>query len=47
MVQYSGSMFLPTTNKEVNQLGWDNLDIILITGDSYIDAPSVGVIEVE
>jgi len=36
-------MFLPTTKKEVNQLGWDNLDIILITGDSYIDSPLVGV----
>jgi len=36
-------MFLPTTKKEVQQLGWDNLDIILITGDSYIDSPSVGV----
>ena len=36
-------MFLPTTKKEVKQLGWDGLDVILITGDSYIDSPFVGV----
>lgn len=36
-------MFLPTTKREVEQLGWDNIDIILITGDSYIDSPFVGV----
>ena len=32
-------MFLPTTRKELGQLGWDQLDIILVTGDSYIDSP--------
>lgn len=36
-------MFLPTTLKEVNTLGWKMLDIILITGDSYIDSPFMGV----
>ncbi|MEA3326849.1 MAG: YgiQ family radical SAM protein [Chloroflexota bacterium] len=36
-------MFLPTTQAEVNRLGWDCLDIILITGDSYIDSPFMGV----
>lgn len=36
-------MFLPTTIKEIKQLGWDHIDIILITGDSYIDSPFVGV----
>ncbi|MCP4711148.1 MAG: YgiQ family radical SAM protein, partial [Planctomycetes bacterium] len=36
-------MFLPTTKKEMNQLGWENLDVILITGDSYIDSPFIGV----
>ncbi len=36
-------MFLPTTKKELKFLGWDNVDIILITGDSYIDSPHVGV----
>ena len=36
-------MFLPTTQAELNQLGWDTLDVILVTGDSYIDAPHIGV----
>ena len=36
-------MFLPTTRKELRQLGWKELDIILITGDAYIDSPFIGV----
>ncbi|HBG45371.1 MAG TPA: YgiQ family radical SAM protein [Deltaproteobacteria bacterium] len=36
-------MFLPTTKKEMDSLGWDRLDVILVTGDSYIDSPFVGV----
>ena len=36
-------MFLPTTREELNRLGWDQLDIILVTGDSYIDSPFIGV----
>lgn len=36
-------MFLPTTKKEMEGLGWDALDVILVTGDSYIDSPYVGV----
>jgi len=36
-------MFLPTTRKEMRTLGWERLDIILITGDSYIDSPFIGV----
>jgi len=35
-------MFLPTTKEEMNNLGWDKLDIILITGDAYIDSSYVG-----
>lgn len=34
--------FLPTTAREIKALGWDRPDIILITGDAYIDAPSIG-----
>ncbi len=34
--------FLPTTAKEVKALGWDYVDIILFTGDAYIDHPSFG-----
>ena len=36
-------MFIPTTKQELDQLGWDTLDIILVTGDSYVDSPFVGV----
>jgi len=35
-------MFLPTTSDEVKNLGWDGLDVILVTGDSYIDSPFIG-----
>lgn len=34
--------FLPTTAKEIRALGWDYVDIILFTGDAYIDHPSFG-----
>ena len=35
--------FLPTTKKEVELRGWDQLDIILFSGDAYIDHPAFGV----
>jgi uncharacterized radical SAM protein YgiQ len=34
--------FLPTTIKEIRALGWDAPDVILVTGDAYIDHPSFG-----
>ena len=36
-------MFLPATPEELRELGWDRLDVILVTGDSYLDSPFVGV----
>jgi len=36
-------MFLPTTQKELRDRGWDQLDVILVTGDAYIDAPHMGI----
>ncbi|MBI9074205.1 MAG: YgiQ family radical SAM protein [Desulfatibacillum sp.] len=36
-------MFLPTTKQELKQWGWDRLDVILVTGDAYVDSPHVGV----
>ncbi len=36
-------MFLPTTLDEAQALCWDPLDVILVTGDSYIDSPFIGV----
>lgn len=35
--------FLPITKKEIESRGWDQVDVILITGDAYIDHPSFGV----
>ena len=35
-------MFLPTTVKEVRARGWDELDVILFTGDAYVDHPAFG-----
>lgn len=29
--------FLPTTKEEMNKLGWDSLDVLLISGDTYLD----------
>ena len=37
------ALFLPTTPQEVAHLGWDSLDVILVSGDSYIDSPFIGV----
>jgi len=34
---------LPTTLKEVQQRGWEQLDVILVSGDAYIDHPSFGI----
>lgn len=34
--------WLPTTLKEVKQRGWDYLDVILFSGDAYVDHPSFG-----
>jgi uncharacterized radical SAM protein YgiQ len=36
-------MFLPTTKEEMNKLGWTQCDVILVTGDAYIDSPFIGV----
>jgi len=35
--------FLPTTRKEMEHLGWKQCDIILVSGDAYIDSPFIGV----
>jgi uncharacterized radical SAM protein YgiQ len=36
-------MYLPTTRAEMEKLSWEKLDIILITGDTYIDSPYLGI----
>lgn len=35
-------LWLPTSTKEVKELGWDEIDVILFTGDAYVDHPSFG-----
>lgn len=35
--------FLPMSAAEMEQLGWDSCDVILVTGDAYIDHPSFGM----
>ncbi len=34
--------FLPTTRREMQARGWDELDVLIITGDAYVDHPSFG-----
>ena len=34
--------FIPTSKKEIDELGWDYIDVIIFTGDAYIDHPSFG-----
>ena len=41
--RFGAAPFLPMTRAEMDQLGWDSCDIILITGDGYIDHPSFGM----
>jgi len=41
--QFPISAFLPTTKEEMDALGWEQCDIILISGDAYIDSPFIGV----
>ena len=42
MREYRLTDFLPTTKKELELRGWDELDIILFSGDAYVDHPSFG-----
>ena len=37
-----GSRLLPTSLEEVRRLGWSGLDVIIVTGDAYIDSPFSG-----
>jgi len=41
--RFSIAPFLPMSHAEMNQLGWDSCDIILVTGDAYVDHPSFGM----
>ncbi|MGL5360851.1 MAG: YgiQ family radical SAM protein, partial [Shewanella sp.] len=40
---YGTAPFLPMSRKEMDKLGWDSCDIIIVTGDAYVDHPSFGM----
>ena len=42
MKEYRLTDWLPTTKKEMELRGWDELDVILFSGDAYVDHPSFG-----
>ena len=37
-------MFLPVTEKEMYDRGWEAPDFVLVTGDAYVDHPSFGTL---
>src|SRR5574343_205050 len=41
--RFGTAPFLPMSREEMTQLGWDSCDIILVTGDAYVDHPSFGM----
>jgi uncharacterized radical SAM protein YgiQ len=41
--RFGPAPFLPMSRKEMDALGWDSCDIVLVTGDAYIDHPSFGM----
>ncbi|MEC8429246.1 MAG: YgiQ family radical SAM protein, partial [Pseudomonadota bacterium] len=40
---YGTAPYLPMSRQEMDELGWDSCDIILVTGDAYVDHPSFGM----
>ena len=42
MSEYRLTDYLPTTKKELELRGWDEVDVILFSGDAYVDHPSFG-----
>ncbi|MFM4996870.1 YgiQ family radical SAM protein [Aeromonas sanarellii] len=40
---YGTAPFLPMSRAEMDKLGWDSCDIVLVTGDAYVDHPSFGM----
>jgi len=41
--RFGTAPYLPMSRAEMTQLGWDSCDIILVTGDAYVDHPSFGM----
>jgi len=40
---FGTASFLPTTREQMDELGWDSCDIVIVTGDAYVDHPSFGM----
>ena len=40
---FGSAPFLPMSRAEMDALGWDSCDIIIVTGDAYVDHPSFGM----
>ena len=41
--RFGTAKFLPTSRAEMDALGWDSCDVIIVTGDAYVDHPSFGM----
>jgi uncharacterized radical SAM protein YgiQ len=41
--RFGPAPFLPTSRAEMDLLGWDSCDVIIVTGDAYVDHPSFGM----
>lgn len=41
--RFGTAKFLPTSRAEMEALGWDSCDIVIVTGDAYVDHPSFGM----
>src|SRR5260370_7998160 len=41
--RFGAAPFLPVSRAEMDALGWDACDIVLVTGDAYVDHPSFGM----
>src|SRR4051812_50075810 len=41
--RFGPAPFLPMSRREMDALGWDSCDVILVTGDAYVDHPSFGM----
>jgi len=42
-MDYESRAFLPTTTREMQERGWDECDVIIVSGDAYVDHPSFDV----
>ena len=41
--KFGAAPVLPMSREEMDDLGWDSCDIIIVTGDAYVDHPSFGM----